>query len=138
MQVSQEIRIDYDHDDFVTQPYVIMINGREFMRFNTYARAENALAWHTKNNSLPTWEPIEEIPTASIEFSHSVSDEKDIYVYRVEDLMIGYLQLDMDSALWFNGDGRRYDEWRDAGVALLKAINRDVVTKVYAEIVSHT
>lgn len=135
---SQEIRIDYDHDDFVTQPYVIMVNNREFMRFNSYARAENAIAWHTKNNSLPDWKPVEEIPTASIEFSHSVSDEQDVYIYRVENLMIGYLQLDMYSALWFNGDGRRYDEWREAGLALLKAINKDVVHHIYAETVSRS
>ena len=133
---SQEVRIDYDHDDFVTQPYVIMVNGREFMRMSTYARAENAIAWHRKNNTLPDWEPVEEIADASIEFSHSINDEQDVYIYRVEELMIGYLQLDMYSAYWFNGDGRRYDEWRDAGVALLKAINKDLVSKIYAQVVS--
>lgn len=138
-KVSQElpeVRIDYDHDDFVTQPYVIMVNGREFMRFNTYAKAEGAIAWHTKNNSLPMWEKETENPlleTASIEFSHSIPDEingdveKEVYIYRVNDLMVGFLQIDMGTGEWFNGDGRKYQEWRYAGFALLKAINKDLI-----------
>lgn len=133
-----EVRIDYDHDDFVTQRYVIIVNGKEFMRFNTYAKAEGAIAWHTKNNSLPTWEKESDNPvleTASIEFSHSINDvdsdinevSKEVFIYRVNGLMIGFLQVDMSHGYWINGDGHRYDEWRDAGVALLTAINKDLI-----------
>lgn len=130
-----EIRIDYDHDDFVTQPYIVMVNNREFLRFNTYAKAEGAIAWHTKNNSLPTWEAETENPlleSASIEFSHTIPGDvvevsKEVFIYRVNDLMIGFLQVDMGNGSWFNGDGHKYQDWRDAGIALLKAINKDLV-----------
>lgn len=128
-----EVRIDYDHDDFVKQPFVIMVNDREFLRFNTYAKAEGAIAWHIKNNSLPTWEKESENPlleSASIEFSHSIQSEtedKEVFIYRVNELMIGFLQIDMNSAKWYNGDGHNYQEWREAGIALLKAINKDLV-----------
>lgn len=47
------VNITYDDSDFnYTQPYLITVNGKEFMRCTTHARAELTIMWHQKNGTL--------------------------------------------------------------------------------------
>jgi hypothetical protein len=44
--------ITYDHADFVTQRWVVMVNGKEIHRANTWAKCHNFITWHHKDGSL--------------------------------------------------------------------------------------
>jgi hypothetical protein len=48
--------ITYDHADFVTQRWVVMVNGKEIHRANTWAKCHNFITWHHKGGSLPVQE----------------------------------------------------------------------------------
>lgn len=128
------IEIDYEHNqEFESNPFLIMVSGREFLRFRTYAEAEAAIQYHTYFNSIPDWEPIDSLDkpqNANIEFFQSIQNETtdvEIFIYRVDNLMIGYLQVDMGNGVWANGDGNNYPDWREAGYELVKAINKDTI-----------
>jgi hypothetical protein len=45
--------ITYDHADFVTQRWLVMVNGKEIHRANTWAKCHNFITWHHKDGSLP-------------------------------------------------------------------------------------
>ncbi|MBD2492359.1 hypothetical protein [Aulosira sp. FACHB-615] len=45
--------ISYDNAEFVTQPWVVMVNGNEIFRHNTLARCQRFIHWHYKDNTLP-------------------------------------------------------------------------------------
>ena len=46
-------KIIYDSDDFVTQPWLVEINGIEIHRANTWTKCYNYIAWHYKQETLP-------------------------------------------------------------------------------------
>jgi hypothetical protein len=47
------VSITYDDSDFqYTQPYLITVDGEEFMRCATQAKAELVVMWHKKNGTL--------------------------------------------------------------------------------------
>jgi hypothetical protein len=48
--------ITYDHADFVTQRWVVMVNGTEIHRANTWAKCHNFITWHHKDGSLAVQE----------------------------------------------------------------------------------
>jgi hypothetical protein len=54
-------RIIYDDSDFVTQPWMVIINGLEIHRASTWAICYNYITWHLRQGSLPKQE--EEIAT---------------------------------------------------------------------------
>ncbi|YAF98332.1 MAG: hypothetical protein AB3A66_12040 [Nodularia sp. CChRGM 3473] len=45
--------ITYDHADFVTQPWLVTVNGKEIHRADTWAKCHNFITWHHKDGSLP-------------------------------------------------------------------------------------
>ncbi|MBE9053535.1 hypothetical protein IQ243_24645 [Nostocales cyanobacterium LEGE 11386] len=45
--------INYDHADFVTQPWLVVVNGEEIHRADTWAKCHNFITWHHKDGSLP-------------------------------------------------------------------------------------
>ncbi|BAT56820.1 hypothetical protein NOS3756_58320 (plasmid) [Nostoc sp. NIES-3756] len=45
--------ITYDHSDFITQRWVVMVLGNEIFRHNTIARCLRYVEWHHKDGSLP-------------------------------------------------------------------------------------
>jgi hypothetical protein len=59
--------ITYDHSDFITQRWVVMVQSNEIFRHNTIARCLRYVDWHHKDGSLPTPlpAPVEypEVPT---------------------------------------------------------------------------
>lgn len=45
--------ITHDHNDFVTQRWVVMINDVEMHRANTWAKCYDYIIWHYKQGTLP-------------------------------------------------------------------------------------
>ncbi|MBD2457711.1 hypothetical protein H6G80_27025 [Nostoc sp. FACHB-87] len=45
--------ISYDSSEFVTQPWVVMVNGNEIFRHTTQAQCQRFIEWHYKDNTLP-------------------------------------------------------------------------------------
>jgi hypothetical protein len=46
--------ISHDTDDFVTQRWVVMVNGVEIHRSNTWAKSYSYITWHYTQGTLPT------------------------------------------------------------------------------------
>ncbi|AFY99395.1 hypothetical protein [Calothrix sp. PCC 6303] len=46
--------ITHDTDDFVTQRWVVMVNGIEIHRSNTWAKCDSYITWHYTQGTLPT------------------------------------------------------------------------------------
>jgi hypothetical protein len=116
--LEPKVEIEYDEQDFETMRYVIMVNGREFLRFNTYSKAENAITWHRKNGTLPTWEAFDH--EESLEYSHISQEtdgdiEKETYSYNVDGNFVCFIEIDLYAGTWYNGDGSTYMNWTDAG-----------------------
>jgi hypothetical protein len=44
------------HDDDLTQPWLVMVNGTEIHRADTWAKCHNFITWHHKDGSLPVQE----------------------------------------------------------------------------------
>jgi hypothetical protein len=57
--------ITYDND--LTQPWVVMVNGEEQFRANTWARCYRFIQWHHKDGTLnpPTLDEVLEVPSIS-------------------------------------------------------------------------
>ncbi len=59
--------ITYDHDEFVTQPWLVMVNGVEKFRATTPARCQRFIEWHHQDGTLRETFPapleVEEAPT---------------------------------------------------------------------------
>lgn len=49
--------ITYDHNDFVTQPWVVMVGETEVHRANTWAKCHSFITWHYKQGTLPKHQP---------------------------------------------------------------------------------
>ncbi len=45
--------ITYDHDDFVTQRWVVSVNSTEVHRANSWAKCHSHVTWHHKQGTLP-------------------------------------------------------------------------------------
>ncbi|MBG1261487.1 hypothetical protein [Nostoc commune] len=44
--------ITYDQADFVTQPWVVLVNGQEEFRHNSWARCYRYIQWHYQDGTL--------------------------------------------------------------------------------------
>ncbi len=45
--------ITYNDGDFVTQPWLVMVNGVEIYQANTWAKCYHYVTWHWKQRTLP-------------------------------------------------------------------------------------
>ncbi|MFN6497946.1 MAG: hypothetical protein RMX65_013180 [Nostoc sp. DedQUE01] len=59
--------ISYDKGEFITQPWVVMVNGEEKFRANTWAKCHRYIEWHHKDGTLNPFALTEvpEVPTIS-------------------------------------------------------------------------
>jgi hypothetical protein len=46
-------KIIYNDEDFVTQPWMVIINGLETHRASTWAICYNYITWHLRQGTLP-------------------------------------------------------------------------------------
>ncbi len=68
--------ITHDHDDFVTQRWVVMINDVEIHRANTWAKCYDYIIWHYKQGTLPTQQQEEIAATFNEETSQATPTSK--------------------------------------------------------------
>ncbi|YAF98939.1 MAG: hypothetical protein AB3A66_28480 (plasmid) [Nodularia sp. CChRGM 3473] len=50
--------INYDHADFVTQPWLVVVNGVEIHRADAWAKCHNFITWHYTQGTLPVQQPF--------------------------------------------------------------------------------
>ncbi|MBD2302573.1 MULTISPECIES: hypothetical protein [Nostocales] len=60
-------KITYDSNDFVTQPWLVLVNGKEEFRANAWAKCYRYICTHHKNGSLPVQEPETPVTTTGNE-----------------------------------------------------------------------
>ena len=122
--------ISYD-SEHLTEPYVIAVERQIIHRTNTQSKAENYIIWHHKNASLPIIE--KEIPEPCTIEDCDFRDEKgQQYTFRINGQMIGYIwhfeseDWDNHEEYWTNSNGKKYDDWRDCGLALARVTRNDL------------
>jgi hypothetical protein len=75
------------HDDNLTQPWVVMVNGTEKFRANTWARCNRFIEWHhqdgTLNEPVPTQTEVEETATTGNEIMVQIFNECEKYGYEI-------------------------------------------------------
>jgi hypothetical protein len=91
--------ISYDNGEFVTQPWVVMVNGEEKFRANTWAKCHRYIEWHHKDGTLNPFALAEvpEVPTIS-----------EISFYDQEALVNGELV----ASISFDGENHQNLYWR--------------------------
>ncbi|WP_414755276.1 hypothetical protein [Anabaena sp. CCY 9910] len=67
--------IAYDHNAFVTQPWLVLVNGKEEFRANTWAKSYRYICTHHKDGSLPVQEPETPAATTGNEIMVQIADE---------------------------------------------------------------
>jgi hypothetical protein len=67
--------ITYDHADFVTQRWVVMVNDKEVHRADTWAKCHNFITWHHKDGSLPVQEQNATATTTGNEIMAQIATE---------------------------------------------------------------
>jgi hypothetical protein len=77
--------ITHDSDDFVTQRWVVMINGLEIHRSNTWAKCDSYIRWHYKQGTLPV--QVQEVKPATSENAvmAEIATECDSYGFEILD-----------------------------------------------------
>ncbi|MBD2536472.1 hypothetical protein H6G97_47245 [Nostoc flagelliforme FACHB-838] len=77
------------HDDNLTQPWVVMVNGTEKFRANTWARCNRFIEWHhqdgTLNEPVPTQTEVEETATTGNEVMAQIFIECEKYGFEILD-----------------------------------------------------
>ncbi|MEH1987709.1 MULTISPECIES: hypothetical protein [unclassified Nostoc] len=77
------------HDDNLTQPWVVMVNGTEKFRANTWARCNRFIEWHhqdgTLNEPVPTQTEVEETATTGNEIMAQIFNECEKYGFEILD-----------------------------------------------------
>lgn len=67
--------ITHDVDDFVTQRWVVMVNGQEIYRADTWAKCHSYIRWHHKQGTLPQQQPETEPTTTGNEIMSQIATE---------------------------------------------------------------
>ncbi|MCC5655144.1 hypothetical protein LC609_36415 [Nostoc sp. XA013] len=77
------------HDDNLTQPWVVMVNGTEKFRANTWARCNRFIEWHhqdgTLNEPVPTQTEVEETAITGNEVMAQIFTECEKYGFEILD-----------------------------------------------------
>ncbi|MBW4430174.1 MAG: hypothetical protein KME50_39080 [Nostoc desertorum CM1-VF14] len=75
------------HDDNLTQPWVVIVNGTEKFRANTWARCNRFIEWHHQDGTLkepvPTQTEVEETATTGNEVIAQIFDECEKYGFEI-------------------------------------------------------
>ncbi len=57
--------ITYDCNDFVTQPWMVMVNGAEIHRANSWMKCHSYIQWHYRKGTLPIQKPELDAPVTT-------------------------------------------------------------------------
>ncbi|MBD2359206.1 hypothetical protein H6G41_32265 [Tolypothrix sp. FACHB-123] len=77
--------ITYDHDDFVTQRWVVMVNSTEEHRANSWAKCHNHITWHYKQGTLPVQKQKIPATTTGNEFMAQIALECEKFGFELLD-----------------------------------------------------
>lgn len=85
------------YDDDLTQPWVVIVNGKEKHRANTWARCNSYITWHHKEGTLDTPLPI---PQAAELTLLKISDyEQEVHIgdHRVDSYLVASISFDQNN-----------------------------------------
>jgi hypothetical protein len=83
---GQKLVASITHDDDLTQPWIVMVNGEEIHRANTFKRCHSYITWHYQRGTLPIQEE-EETPVTTMgnEIMVHIADECEKYGFEILD-----------------------------------------------------
>ncbi|WP_242054161.1 hypothetical protein [Nostoc sp. FACHB-888] len=73
------------HDDNLTQPWVVMVNGKEVFRANTLMRCDRFICTHYKDGTLPVQEKEATPPTTENQIMAHIFNECQNYGFEILD-----------------------------------------------------
>jgi hypothetical protein len=82
--------INHDSDDFVTQRWVVMINGLEIYRSHTWAKCDSYIRWHFTQGTLPAIQEEVELATSENAVMVEIASECEKYEFEILDDGIYY------------------------------------------------
>jgi len=120
----------YYCSDNLTQPYAVFVDGILIHQTNAQAKAESYVIWHYKNGTLASAteqpEEIEVSDPCGIEDCDYLEERGQQYIFRINNKIAGYIWFYDDGnwenheEFWQNGDGNKYSDWLECGLALAK------------------
>ncbi len=78
-------RIGYDHSDFITQRWVVIINDVEVFRHDTFKRCHSYITWHYNRGTLPVQEQEAPAATTGNEIMVQIAQECEKYNFDLLD-----------------------------------------------------
>ncbi|NDJ26154.1 hypothetical protein GS682_32200 [Nostoc sp. B(2019)] len=73
------------YDDDLTQPWIVMVNGEEIHRANTFKRCHSYIAWHHNRGTLPVQEQEAPAATTGNEIMVQIADECEKFGFEILD-----------------------------------------------------
>ncbi|BAY66682.1 hypothetical protein NIES22_68260 (plasmid) [Calothrix brevissima NIES-22] len=77
--------ITYDHDEFITQRWVIIVNSTEEHRADTWAKCHNHIVWHYKQGTLPVQKQKIPATTTGNEFMAQIALECEKFGFELKE-----------------------------------------------------
>ena len=124
----------YYRSEELTQCYDVVVDGVVVHQTNSQSKAENYIRWHYKNGTLAIMFH-EEFEACTIEDCDYLEERGQQFAFRINSQMVGYIWLSSDGSeyfneFWVNGDGEKYRDWRECGLALAKSTRNDLYKEV--------
>ncbi|MCC5659919.1 hypothetical protein LC608_23665 [Nostoc sp. XA010] len=82
---GQKLVASITHDDDLTQPWIVMVNGEEIHRANTFKRCHSYITWHYQRGTLPIQEEETPVATTGNEIMVQIADECEKYGFEILD-----------------------------------------------------
>jgi hypothetical protein len=82
---GQKLVASISHDDDLTQPWIVMVNGEEIHRANTFKRCHSYITWQYQRGTLPIQQEEEETPVAKTgnEIMVQIANECEKYGFEI-------------------------------------------------------
>ncbi|QFS51903.1 hypothetical protein GXM_09397 [Nostoc sphaeroides CCNUC1] len=80
---GQKLVASITHDDDLTQPWIVMVNGEEIHRANTFKRCHSYITWHYQRGTLPIQEEETPVATTGNEIMVQIADECEKYGFEI-------------------------------------------------------
>ncbi|MHC0067947.1 hypothetical protein ACWATR_34495 [Nostoc sp. UIC 10890] len=82
---GEELIASISHDDDLTQPWVVLVQGKEKFRANTYARCYRFIQWHHQDSTLNEPAQVETPPTTENLIMAHIFNECQNYGFEILD-----------------------------------------------------
>jgi hypothetical protein len=80
---GQKLVASITHDDDLTQPWIVMVNGEEIHRANTFKRCHSYMTWHYQRGTLPIQGEETPVATTGNEIMVQIADECEKYGFEI-------------------------------------------------------